>query len=61
LPSAPANEAVSPTVQGRLNDLPVELEASKEQYCAFFIKHRILYSVVSAVLGLPAGRWITNE
>ncbi len=33
----------------------------KEQFCALYIKRRILYSVVSAVLGLPAGRWFTNE
>jgi hypothetical protein len=52
---------MSPTVQGRLNDLPIELEAHKEQFCALYIKHRILYSVVSAVLGLSAGRWFTNE
>ncbi len=33
----------------------------KEQFCALYIKRRILYSVVAAVLGLPAGRWFTNE
>ncbi len=33
----------------------------KEQFCALYIKRRVLYSVVSAVLGLPAGRWFTNE
>ena len=33
----------------------------KEQFCTLYIKRRILYSVVSEVLGLPAGRWFTNE